>query len=457
MATRVLKNVRERAIDSQGLLVAINRELVPVIREIRQRFNELIDEGTGGYSTVLDEGIALPAQAQINFIGQFVSATDDPGNGWTAITVSGVTVQDEGVALVPRSILNFVGTGVAAVDDGASKTTITIPAPNYGTDNQIPFMNAAGDGFSYSANLTFDDTVLRVGNSQAIAIGPATGTGRSAGKGDLRIAEDFEMVAWDNAASVNQGVIALDSRDIWIGRSNTEGVSRESVRGGINLYTSAGGSIIGVMGSTFNEKWRFQSTGGKWTGLALKSAETGSSRASSIFMCSMGSLGNGLFYWTSGGGLLTTLATDNAVAGTLRSWNHSVEGVLTSSTDGATADIAATIDTASSSQIDEVCQTEFSTKGLWMCEGTVVGYSTAGTADKGFSIKVAATFRSTTATLTQLGATEIITAFVSDAALAAVVVAFAISGTSIRLTCVGVAGITIKLCGRLDMKVFKGN
>lgn len=41
--------------------------------------------GSGGYTTIQDEGVALTARTKLNFIGMDVSATDDPANTRTNV------------------------------------------------------------------------------------------------------------------------------------------------------------------------------------------------------------------------------------------------------------------------------------------------------------------------------------------------------------------------------------
>lgn len=93
--------------------------------------------GSGGYSTVQDEGVALPQRTTLNFTGAGVTAADLAGV--TTVTVPGAgpaysTVQDEGVPLPQRTAINFVGAGVTATDL-AGVTTVTVPG---GGGGQLP-------------------------------------------------------------------------------------------------------------------------------------------------------------------------------------------------------------------------------------------------------------------------------------------------------------------------------
>jgi len=48
--------------------------------------------GSGGYTTVQDEGVALPQQSILNFIGENVTAVDDPANNRTNVTIGGLGI-----------------------------------------------------------------------------------------------------------------------------------------------------------------------------------------------------------------------------------------------------------------------------------------------------------------------------------------------------------------------------
>lgn len=91
----------------------------------------------GSLVAVADEGTALPRRASINFVGAGITATDDPTNKRTVVTVpsgSGHTIEDEGTVLSSRSKLNFVGAGVTATDDAANdQTVVTIPGSSGGS------------------------------------------------------------------------------------------------------------------------------------------------------------------------------------------------------------------------------------------------------------------------------------------------------------------------------------
>jgi hypothetical protein len=78
---------------------------------------------------IQDEGVTLPQQPILDFVGSGVTVTN--GVGKTIVTIpQGITqayttVQNEGTSLPQRNIIDFVGTGVTASDNG-TKTIVTI-------------------------------------------------------------------------------------------------------------------------------------------------------------------------------------------------------------------------------------------------------------------------------------------------------------------------------------------
>ena len=85
----------------------------------------------GGFGTghiIEDEGTPLAQRVTLNFIGTGVTATDDPANNATNVTISagGHVIEDEGTPLAQRANLNFVGAGVT-VTDADPDTVVTIP------------------------------------------------------------------------------------------------------------------------------------------------------------------------------------------------------------------------------------------------------------------------------------------------------------------------------------------
>ena len=100
--------------------------------------------GGGNYQTIQDEGVGLPQQPAFNFVGSGVTATDDPGNNRTNITIAA------GAAPVD-SVFGRTGTVVAQAGDytavqvtnAADVTTIN----TFSATQQI-IANASGVGWA---------------------------------------------------------------------------------------------------------------------------------------------------------------------------------------------------------------------------------------------------------------------------------------------------------------------
>ncbi len=231
MATKVQKSLRDRAIELEGQIEALNRELVPVLRELRQRFNELVDDFNGilpipdpGYTTIQDEGVNLPQWFNLNFVGGGIAATDDAGNSRTNVTVA-------------------LGAGVA-----------------FGTVGQIPYMNAGGTNFSYSSGFTFDGTGLKL--TAANGFLQISDAANVASQGDIRADTEFDFFAyytgglgpagdvavirWDNGLSrltIGGDVAGVEIPQIVI--SASVDVVIQNSAGGQGIQLGSGGTSIG--------------------------------------------------------------------------------------------------------------------------------------------------------------------------------------------------------------------
>ena len=91
--------------------------------------------GSGGYTTIQEEGSSLPQRNTMDFVGAGVTATDNGSK--TIVTVpiqpAYATIQEEGTPLTQQSVIDFQGAGVTA-SNGSGKTVVTIPIqPAYAT------------------------------------------------------------------------------------------------------------------------------------------------------------------------------------------------------------------------------------------------------------------------------------------------------------------------------------
>jgi hypothetical protein len=91
--------------------------------------------GSGGYTTIQEEGSSLPQRTTMDFVGAGVTATDNGSK--TVVTVpiqpAYATIQEEGTPLTQQSVIDFQGAGVTA-SNGSGKTVVTVPIqPAYAT------------------------------------------------------------------------------------------------------------------------------------------------------------------------------------------------------------------------------------------------------------------------------------------------------------------------------------
>ncbi len=113
---------------------------------------------SGGGHTIQDEGISLPAQTKLNFIGAGVSATNNGATGATDVTISGATVTfviNELLGTGDDSTTAFVlaftpSAGTVAVYVGGLRQTLTTDYSISGTT--VTFVNAPPFGMKIIAD-----------------------------------------------------------------------------------------------------------------------------------------------------------------------------------------------------------------------------------------------------------------------------------------------------------------
>lgn len=84
---------------------------------------------SGSGHTLEDEGVTLPARGRVNFVGNGVTAEDDPAGDATKVTIPGVslTVQDENANVVTGvTVIDLQGAGVVATAGAAGEVIVTI-------------------------------------------------------------------------------------------------------------------------------------------------------------------------------------------------------------------------------------------------------------------------------------------------------------------------------------------
>lgn len=121
-----------------------------------------------GSHTIMDEGVTLPHQPVLNFIGNSVWAVNNAGQGRTDIIVSGTssggghTIENEGSPLTQRTKLNFVGASVDVTDDAGNDRTIVTVSPITGSSS---------GGYTEGARVYNNASVsINSGSSTAIAM-----------------------------------------------------------------------------------------------------------------------------------------------------------------------------------------------------------------------------------------------------------------------------------------------
>ncbi len=87
-----------------------------------------------GYATIEGNGVAVPQETTINFIGTGVTVTDNALNSRTDVTITGgtfnQTIEGQGVAKPQEPILNFASAIFTVTDNpGNTSTDITITTP----------------------------------------------------------------------------------------------------------------------------------------------------------------------------------------------------------------------------------------------------------------------------------------------------------------------------------------
>jgi len=113
--------------------------------------NETVSGGSGGH-IIQDEGTSLTARANINFVGDGVTVTDDSGNDATIVTISAAAPGSGITRTVTVSSGNFTAGSSASVDYEyliAGAHTTTLPTA-VGNSNKYTFKN------NHSANVTIN-------------------------------------------------------------------------------------------------------------------------------------------------------------------------------------------------------------------------------------------------------------------------------------------------------------
>ncbi len=131
---------------------------------------DAVASGFAGH-TIQDEGVDLPTQTFLNFVGPTVTVTDDPSNNATLVTITGAAghvIQYDDTPFANRTNLNFVGDGVTITDDaGDDATDVTIPGAHTIQDEGTPLtdrsnLNFIGDVVTVTDNAGSDATDVTI-------------------------------------------------------------------------------------------------------------------------------------------------------------------------------------------------------------------------------------------------------------------------------------------------------
>ncbi len=77
---------------------------------------------------IQEEGVDVAQQQRLNFTGNAVEVSNDPGNSATVVNItdSGHSIESEGTPMTQRLALNFTGDGVTVTDDSPDATVVDI-------------------------------------------------------------------------------------------------------------------------------------------------------------------------------------------------------------------------------------------------------------------------------------------------------------------------------------------
>lgn len=178
-----------------------------------------ITDGGGNVTISGDDGNSVTISSSTNSVTIQGNASSVPDWGEIGGTLSDQTdLQNALDLLVPYTgatetvnlgsqDLTTTGdvTANAFIGDGSQLTGIA--SVTIGTDNQIPFVNADGDDFDYSANLTFDGTTLGITGDVSVSNDILLGSGSvlNWNSGDVTLTHS------SNALTLSGGALQVDT------------------------------------------------------------------------------------------------------------------------------------------------------------------------------------------------------------------------------------------------------
>ena len=213
--------------------------------------------GSGGYTTIQEEGSSLPQRTTMDFVGGGVTATDNGSK--TVVTVpiqpAYATIQEEGTPLVQQAVIDFQGAGVTA-SNGVGKTVVTIPIqPAYATIQdegsalaQQPIIDFQGAGVT--ATNSVGKTIVTINGSAISVISLLNSAMLALISGGTVVAGQFYIITDANYSNAG-GVLVQGVTTSSITRSGT-GLFFNADYQGVGNYSSAiptYGTNLGIWGN----------------------------------------------------------------------------------------------------------------------------------------------------------------------------------------------------------------
>jgi hypothetical protein len=122
----------------------------------------------------LDRAISILDQRTQFLINKRATSTNSGGGTWGSITGTLSDQTDLQSALDAKQDTLISGTNIKTINGNSLLSSgdlvISGASVSFGTDNQIPFMNAGGTDFDYSANFTFDNDTLLVKSASTVGM-----------------------------------------------------------------------------------------------------------------------------------------------------------------------------------------------------------------------------------------------------------------------------------------------
>ena len=169
------------------------------------------------------------------------------GNTWTQIGTSSLGLGDGTLGgLLDVDTTNVLSGNLLSYNGSSWATTSTssLNILSFGSDNQIPFMNATGDDFEYNSNFVFNGTNLSIGTTNIDRILNIAG----ANNPGARFTDTTNSVALDMRAEDFQGFIGtFSNHDLRFVTNNSSRMTIDT-NGDVGIGTTSPASRLDVWG-----------------------------------------------------------------------------------------------------------------------------------------------------------------------------------------------------------------